>query len=183
MQAAYASGVKISSTRHLNRLRRLEELIAEAGSATALAMKIATPKSHISALQAGARGIGDTLAAKLERKFDKPAGWMDLPAGAADLTMSELNGFEGQLVTLFRQLGADTQHDTLIELNNKVGARATKPSTAAPFGKSKAGETRPPAGTDEPLRGATPIGQNNERGGWQMTAEQKRRAAAKKKGS
>lgn len=29
-------------------------------------------------MQSGARGMGDTLAAKIERKMGKPAGWMDL---------------------------------------------------------------------------------------------------------
>lgn len=184
MQGAYASAVKISSTRHINRMHRLEELVTEAGSATALATKIAVPKSHISALQAGNRGIGDLLAAKLERKFDKPAGWMDLPAGA-NLTMSELNGFEGQLVTLFRQLGPDTQHDTLVELNDKVGARSTKPSAATPYANEKSAS--PPRGAGEPPHSANvktlqPTG--GDRGGYRMTAEQKRRyAAAKKRGT
>lgn len=84
MQAAYASGVKISSARHLTRMRRLRLLLAEVGGPTALAVKVASPKSHLSALAAGSRGMGDTLAAKLERKCDKPPGWMDLPVDDAD---------------------------------------------------------------------------------------------------
>ena len=83
MQAAYASGVTISSRRHANRRARLAQLVQEAGGGTALAVKVGTPKSHISAIQAGARGIGDALAAKLERKCEKPEGWMDLPVEAA----------------------------------------------------------------------------------------------------
>lgn len=90
MQAAYASGVKISSPRHLNRMRRLAELVKEAGGPSALAAKVATPKSHISALIAGNRGVGDKLAAKLERKCDKAIGWMDLPAQPIDgVTVAE----------------------------------------------------------------------------------------------
>lgn len=77
MQVAYARTMAISSLRHLRRKANLDRLVTEAGGATALALLIDTPKSHISALQKGARGIGDRLAAKLERKFDKPEGWMD----------------------------------------------------------------------------------------------------------
>lgn len=40
-------------------------------------MRVGTPKSHISALLAGNRGVGDDLAAKLEAKMEKPPGWMD----------------------------------------------------------------------------------------------------------
>lgn len=80
MQGAYASGVRIASQRHLNRRARLAELVAEVGGATALSIRVGTPKSHVSALLAGARGIGDQLAAKIEKKLGKPPGWMDRPA-------------------------------------------------------------------------------------------------------
>jgi DNA-binding transcriptional regulator YdaS (Cro superfamily) len=52
-------------------------VIREAGGASALAALIGTPKSHISAMQSGARGMGDALAAKIERKTERPVGWMD----------------------------------------------------------------------------------------------------------
>lgn len=77
MQAAYALRVKIRSVRHLRRRARLDLLVTEAGGTTALAQLVGTPKSHISAMQAGNRGVGDNLAAKLESKMDKPPGWMD----------------------------------------------------------------------------------------------------------
>jgi hypothetical protein len=77
MQAAYASLVAITSGRHLRRQANLERLVAEFGGATALAVLAGTPKTHISAMQAGKRGMGDALAAKFERKCEKPAGWMD----------------------------------------------------------------------------------------------------------
>lgn len=56
---------------------RLQTLIDEAGSTTALADLSGTPKSHISAMVHGARGVGDALADKLEQVMNKPRGWMD----------------------------------------------------------------------------------------------------------
>lgn len=79
MQLAYAVGMKISSARHLRRKAKLDLLVQEVGGATALAALVETPKSHISALQAGNRGIGDELAAKMELATGKAAGWMDAP--------------------------------------------------------------------------------------------------------
>ena len=99
MQLAYAPGVKISSPRHLRRKDRLDILVREAGSASALAVRVGTPKSHISAMQAGNRGVGDDLAAKLELKMGKPVGWMD-----ADLLDYPGESEEAERITL---LGAD----------------------------------------------------------------------------
>lgn len=59
------------------RRQQLGRLVDEVGSQADLARIVETPKSHISALLAGTRGIGDALAAKIERACDKPAGWMD----------------------------------------------------------------------------------------------------------
>ena len=98
MQVAYAGSVKISSARHLRRRERLNALVLEAGGPTALAARVGTPKTHISALQAGNRGVGDKLAAKLEAKMTKPPGWMD--ADSLELpgdTESELSGLTSAL--------------------------------------------------------------------------------------
>ena len=84
MQADSAPRLKISSLRHLRRWARLAALVAEAGGSVALARLVGTPKSHISALMSGARGVGDELAAKLERHMQKPAGWMDLDSGLTE---------------------------------------------------------------------------------------------------
>lgn len=89
MQAAYALGVeqkprkvrrppKDPSLRRLVRKARLKEAIGLAGGVTELADLIGTPKSHISAMQHGARGVGDDLAARIEKALDRPPGWMDL---------------------------------------------------------------------------------------------------------
>ncbi|WP_157039443.1 hypothetical protein [Aquincola tertiaricarbonis] len=84
--------MKISSTRHLRRRDNLLKLIAEAGSASALAQAIGTPKSHVSALVSGTRGLGDDLAAKIERRYDRPAGWLDQDGGnRQDVTASAAN--------------------------------------------------------------------------------------------
>lgn len=82
MQSAYARPVTKDSLRHTVRRSMLAKLIEEAGGVTELARKVYGPtradmKSHISALKEGKRGIGDTLATKLEKKCGKPPGWMD----------------------------------------------------------------------------------------------------------
>ena len=66
------------------RLNNLEILIAEAGSAAKLAQRVGTSASYLSQVrrqmrsQNGTpRGLGDELAAKLEKGFGKPDGWMD----------------------------------------------------------------------------------------------------------
>jgi plasmid maintenance system antidote protein VapI len=77
MQRAYASAVKSPSRRKLLRQANLETLISEAGGVTALAATVGTEKSYLSAITAGRRGVGDELAARLERCMGKSTGWMD----------------------------------------------------------------------------------------------------------
>lgn len=78
MQHAYHSDMKKDeSPRRARRRARLGELIAEVGNATQLANECGTPKSHISAMLAGTRGLGDVMASKLELLYAKPAGWFD----------------------------------------------------------------------------------------------------------
>jgi len=68
------------------RLNNLEILIAEAGSATKVAQLAGTSESYLSQVrrkmltQSGTpRGLGNELAAKLEKGLGKPEGWMDEP--------------------------------------------------------------------------------------------------------
>jgi len=68
------------------RLNNLEILIAEAGSATKVAQLAGTSESYLSQVrrkmltQSGTpRGLGNELAAKLEKGLGKPTGWMDEP--------------------------------------------------------------------------------------------------------
>ena len=72
--------------RHIDRIRlgNLARLIAEAGSASALARRAATSGAYLSHVRKGTpypsgnpRRLGDRLAAKLERAMGKPPGWMD----------------------------------------------------------------------------------------------------------
>jgi phage repressor protein C with HTH and peptisase S24 domain len=67
------------SPRRIRRRERLKLLISEEGSAANVARVIDTPRSHLSAISSGTRGLGDELAAKLEKAFSKPAGWFDTP--------------------------------------------------------------------------------------------------------
>lgn len=69
----------MDSPRQTNRRAQLQKLIAEAGTAADLSRLTGTPKTHISAILAGRRGIGDQLAAKWEKLMDKPSGWIDHP--------------------------------------------------------------------------------------------------------
>lgn len=66
------------------RLSNLELLVAEAGSAAALARLANTSESYLSQIRnqlttpkGTPRGVGDDLATKLERAMSKPNGWMD----------------------------------------------------------------------------------------------------------
>jgi phage repressor protein C with HTH and peptisase S24 domain len=64
------------------------ELLAEAGGPTQVELETGTPKSHLSAITGGRRGVGDELAAKLEAAYNKPTGWFDMPVedeGSEDL--------------------------------------------------------------------------------------------------
>lgn len=81
MQAAYSSNMNDEESPErpyrLTRRLKLGQLVREAGGASELGRLCDTPKSHISAMLSGARNVGDDLATKLERKMDKPLGWMD----------------------------------------------------------------------------------------------------------
>ncbi|WP_339091152.1 S24 family peptidase [Variovorax paradoxus] len=71
------------SPRRIRRRERLKQLLADEGGAAAVARIVDTPRSHLSAITAGSRGLGDALAAKLEMAFNKPAGWFDTPVSSA----------------------------------------------------------------------------------------------------
>ena len=72
--------------REQTRLNNLEILIAETGSAAKVAQLAGTSESYLSQVrrkmptQKGTpRGLGDELAARLEKGLGKPQGWMDEP--------------------------------------------------------------------------------------------------------
>lgn len=144
MQAAYIPPMEPLEEKHPHRERpyrlarraKLAILISEAGGLTQLARISGTPKSHLSAISSGDRGMGDDLAAKLESVMDKPDGWMDDPETgpmfdshvlyasepddpyslgiAVEISryMSSLDNMRQQMaLTLFRYL-LDNVHDT-----------------------------------------------------------------------
>lgn len=72
------------SARRANRRGRLAQLIAELddelggrGGQADLARASGTPKSHLSAILAGRRGLGDELAERLAEICGKPRDWFD----------------------------------------------------------------------------------------------------------
>lgn len=84
MQLAYSGGMTNGSPRQVRRRENLRKLIGEeAGAQAQLALDIGTPKSHLSAILAGRRGVGDALAQKIEQHFALPPGWMDSADGEA----------------------------------------------------------------------------------------------------
>jgi hypothetical protein len=77
MQGAYRQKMANDSPRQIRRRENLRRLVDENGGQAQVAVEVGTPKSHFSAILAGRRGLGDGLAAKLERHYQKPPGWMD----------------------------------------------------------------------------------------------------------
>lgn len=57
--------------------KRLQILIAEAGSHAALAEKIGSSESYISQLKTARSGIARKFCERLERAMDKQDGWLD----------------------------------------------------------------------------------------------------------
>lgn len=87
MQLAYAPGMskeKYTGPRVQRRLHWLKVLVAEGGGPTSVGAAVGTPPSHISAMTAGRRGVGDALADSLESAFGRPNGWMDRPIPEAE---------------------------------------------------------------------------------------------------
>lgn len=73
---------KIESPRRIRRKAKLIALIAEVGGAAQVARESGTPKSHLSAMVSGVRGLGDQLSEKLEKLYNKPSGWFDSATAA-----------------------------------------------------------------------------------------------------
>jgi hypothetical protein len=128
------------------RTARLAQLIEEAGSVQAVAERMEKSLSQISQLKTMAahstsgrpRVIGSDLAREFEEKFAKPRGWMDndpaKDAPAPRLPFADLGPFEAQLITLYRRLSADQQHDVLVEVNKLADTGGTgAPSPSNPF--------------------------------------------------
>lgn len=98
MQLAYSGGMTNGSPRQVRRRENLRKLIDANGGQAQVALEIGTPKSHLSAILAGRRGIGDALAQKIEENFGLPAGALDSAAEA--IGEPEVAGMVAELGTL-----------------------------------------------------------------------------------
>jgi DNA-binding transcriptional regulator YdaS (Cro superfamily) len=58
------------------RRRRLDELVKEFGTQTALADKVGVEQNYISRCLSGAKKVGEDFAAKVETAAGKPTGWL-----------------------------------------------------------------------------------------------------------
>lgn len=85
--------------------------------------------SFWSDLLAGRKSFGEKLARAIEEQMQISRYSLDraLSASPVPRSFADLNGFEGQLVTLFRQLTPDEQHDALIALNKAIQGTYRKP--------------------------------------------------------
>jgi hypothetical protein len=125
------------------RLANFRLLLAEAKTQAELARAADLKQPYINQLARGAlqngkpRSIGDEAARKFEAGMNKPVGWMDRDNSVAATLLSELNGLEGQLVTLYRQLDDEGKEELLGYANRLLTEHNPEPSPANPFGKGK----------------------------------------------
>ena len=89
MQGAYAPTMeKESSPRQQRRRARLAAFFRDVATAAEVAQEIGTPASYLSAILGGSRGLGDAVAAKIEKAYELGEGWFDAeeaPPLSADL--------------------------------------------------------------------------------------------------
>lgn len=85
MQYAYHVRMEKENPRMERRRHWLSVLIDENGGQAEVARAIGSPKSYLSAIQNGGRGLGDKLAARIEEAYGKPAGWLDQPVEAPNV--------------------------------------------------------------------------------------------------
>lgn len=87
MQVAYASEMpktpSYTGPRFQRRQHWINILVGENGGPKAVGAIVDTPATYITAMCRGSRGVGDEIADRLERRFDKPNGWLDRPMDAS----------------------------------------------------------------------------------------------------
>ena len=115
----------------LVRLERFREECRKLGidGPVELQAKFGRRASFWSDLFHGRKSFGEKLARSLEEQMGLPRNTLDMVQAGHPRTFAELNGFEGQLVTLFRQLDPDAQHDTLRLLQGAASSPQTAKST------------------------------------------------------
>lgn len=82
------------------------------------------------------KSFGSVAARNLEKKVGMPPRYLEeRPSPTPDKVsrFRDLNAFEAQFVTLFRQLSDDGQHDELVSLNQRVDRAAAAPSAQSPY--------------------------------------------------
>jgi len=87
--------MNITSLRHMRRHHWANQLLLAGATVAEMARQVKTPRTHLSALLSGSKGIGDQLAAKIEAAYGKPAGWLDRPISSEPtdaLTVREAAG-------------------------------------------------------------------------------------------
>lgn len=116
----------------LVRLERFRSVCQERGiiGPVQIAKALGKSASFWSDLLRGAKSFGEKLAREIEEKMSLPRGWLDGTFGVAPMTMGTLNGFEGQLITLFRRLPPDRQHELLADIDREAHGPPT-PATKA----------------------------------------------------
>lgn len=67
----------------------------------------------------GRKSFGEKLAREVEQMLGLSRGELDRLIGTPTRDFGLLNGFEGQLVTLFRLLSIEEQDALLVEMNNR----------------------------------------------------------------
>jgi transcriptional regulator with XRE-family HTH domain len=103
MQCAYAADMTNGSPRQLRRRENLRALIDARGGQAQVALEIGTPKSHLSAILAGRRGVGDALAQKIERYYELPEGWFDDSGESSSPELAQLADALEQLSPRWRE--------------------------------------------------------------------------------
>lgn len=121
------------------RMENFRILLEEAGSQAELHRRTKVPQPYINQLAKGTklasgneRSLGDDTARKLEKGMEKPVGWLDKDH-SMPMLFSELNGLEGQLVTLYRKLDESGKEDLLSRANELFSERNPQPSAANPY--------------------------------------------------
>lgn len=123
--------------------------LVEKFGATNLAAEIGTPKSHISAVTAGTRGVGDDLAAKFDafavERLGVAQGWIDTDDEQPhEAPFRDLDAFEAQLVTLFRKLPSDSHREHLLTmLDQAVNNDGANVTVLAQWASGRRTENRP----------------------------------------
>ena len=112
-------------------LIRLERFKAECQARgwegpTDLKARLGRTASFWSDLVHGRKSFGEKLARDIEEKMGLSRNALDMVRHGHPHSFAELNGFEGQLVTLFRQLDDDEQHEALQRLALELQRRRSE---------------------------------------------------------